>query len=380
MRASTQGRRAHGRERAEEGSRLGRLGPSPVLAAHYTVSTTALRPNLTCQWVDAARLDAATAVDPCVLGAIQFGGEAVLAPLHALPHTLLNKPALAPAPLMVEIWSGATAAIALEAGGIRCRHNGEILFGAVSVDVPIDIDNGLDDAAFAAYRAVLECLRATGYPHLLRVWNSIPDINRDDAGLERYRRFNSARFRAFDEARLPTQTGSPAATALGTFGGPLVVQFLAGRAAATAVENPRQVSAYHYPKQYGPRAPSFSRGALWRSGEQHILFISGTASIVGHETRHRGDVVAQTHEIVANLEAVLAQAQVVARNQGALEFGVPLAGLQIKTYLRHRDDLPDVRAALAAHGIDTARVLFLLADICRADLLVEIEALGAAAA
>lgn len=333
---------------------------------------TALRPRLACRWIDAAHLPA-EAADDYVLGAVQFGGDAVLPALRPLPHARLNKPALAPGPVVVEVWSGAAPVTTLDIGPVRCGHNGETLFGVVSVELAALAADALGDAAYAAYRAALECLQATGYPHLLRVWNSIPDINRDDAGLERYRRFNLARFRAFQEAHLPTHTGAPAATALGTFGGPLVIQFLAARSPATAIENPRQVSAYHYPQQYGPRAPNFSRAALWRAADGPSLFISGTASIVGHETQHRGDVAAQTRETLVNLDAICQQAR---RAGAGADWG--LNELALKVYVRHARDLDVVRAEMAARGIDAAAALYLHADICRADLLVEIEAFGAA--
>jgi hypothetical protein len=58
------------------------------------------------------------------------------------------------------------------------------------------------------------------------------------------------------------------------------------------------VSAYDYPRQYGPAAPSFSRAALT---PDPLLLISGTASIVGHASVHLGDVTAQLEETLANL-------------------------------------------------------------------------------
>ena len=46
--------------------------------------------------------------------------------------------------------------------------------------------------------------------------------------------------------------------------------------------------------------------------------------------------------------------------------------------MRHASDQPLVRQVLAGHGLDADAVLYLHADICRADLLVEIEAIGPA--
>jgi enamine deaminase RidA (YjgF/YER057c/UK114 family) len=202
-----------------------------------------------------------------------------------------------------------------------------------------------------------------------------PGINIDDGGLERYRRFNLHRFKAYDEAKHPTATGAPAACALGSSGGPLVLYCLASKTPPEAIENPRQTSAYRYPQQYGPRAPSFSRAALWRGDDEDsdVLFVSGTASIVGHETLHQGNVVAQAHETLTNLQSVVASAV----SHGARDVAL-LSDLRLKAYVRHPQDQPRVQQVLAGHGLDAENVLYLHADICRSDLLVEIEAIGPA--
>src|SRR2546430_4442521 len=51
--------------------------------------------------------------------------------------------------------------------------------------------SALHQATTQAYRQICATLAAEGYPHLLRVWNYLPDINRDSHGTERYRQFNS---------------------------------------------------------------------------------------------------------------------------------------------------------------------------------------------
>ena len=63
--------------------------------------------------------------------------------------------------------------------------------------------------------------------------------------------------------------------------GPLAIGFLAGRAVPRHFENPRQVPAFEYPAQYGPRPPSFSRATAVKAGEGRWIFISGTAAVVG---------------------------------------------------------------------------------------------------
>ena len=85
----------------------------------------------------------------------------------------------------------------------------------------------------------------------------------------------------------------------------LQVYWLAARVAGTPLENPRQVAAYRYPRQYGPQSPTFARAMLPPAGSDMPLLLSGTASVVGHETRHPGDVLAQLDETFANLDSLL---------------------------------------------------------------------------
>ena len=98
------------------------------------------------------------------------------------------------------------------------------------------------------------------------------------------------------------------------------------------------------------------------------LFISGTASIVGHATQHAGDVTEQTRETLANIRALLAQA----KNAG---FDAFTQGhrLLLKVYLHQPDSLSLVRAQVAAEFGAMQQAVYLQADVCRTDLLLEIE-------
>jgi chorismate lyase / 3-hydroxybenzoate synthase len=146
-----------------------------------------------------------------------------------------------------------------------------------------------------------------------------------------------------------------------------VIYFLAARTPARPIENPRQVSAYEYPPIYGPRSPSFSRASIYAQGSMEALFISGTASIVGHETRHRGDLPSQISETTENLRALIGAAEQTA--------SAPLSGhWALKIYLQNPAYREAVNPAIdAMFGVDSQR-LYLRGDICRSDLLLEIEA------
>jgi enamine deaminase RidA (YjgF/YER057c/UK114 family) len=214
-------------------------------------------------------------------------------------------------------------------------------------------------------------LESRGYNAILRFWNYFPGVNRVSHNLERYLQFNIGRQNAFLSHGRSVTGNVPAACALGSADGGLQVAFLAARADPIGIENPRQISAYHYPDQYGPRSPTFSRASLVNLWGRDLLFISGTASIVGHQTLHAGDVGAQTRECLRNIAAVVAEAN--RRTPGA---GFDLGDLAYKVYIRYREDLVRVRHELMRFIGAPVSVVFLQADVCRADLLVEIEASG----
>jgi chorismate lyase / 3-hydroxybenzoate synthase len=237
----------------------------------------------------------------------------------------------------------------------------------------------LDEAAGGAmtarserlYAALLRSIEDRGYPHIVRIWNIVEDINRVEHGLERYRQFCLGRHDAYVRRDPDLAERFPAASAVGARAGGLTVYGIAARAPGLPIENPNQMSAYRYPSRYGPRSPSFSRALVkeWPECGLANLYISGTASITGHETRHAGDLRAQVEQTIDNLETVVAEA---GRKTGRrFAFGNP--GTLMKAYVRRPEDLPAIRACVAERLGADVEVLYLRADVCREALLVEID-------
>lgn len=226
----------------------------------------------------------------------------------------------------------------------------------------------LETATRELYRRIFS---ATSGRHLYRIWNYVPRINAVNEGLENYRRFCRGRSLAFeDQFGAAYQRQLPSASAVGALEGPLAIAFLAGVAEERHFENPQQVPAFEYPTIYGPRAPSFSRATLVGNAESRKLFISGTAAIRGHATIATGDLSGQLACTRENL-ALIAQTAGAGPNTGAADNWQRM----FKVYVRHPGDLPHVRDDLERHLLrpdDT--ISFLHADLCRTDLLVEIEA------
>ena len=308
------------------------------------------------------------------LGCVTFGAARPASVMSARQH-VHAEPLYPPHDSSQEHWFVSAPTQELSGPGFSGRHNQDVLFGVIEVPEPAETladSPPLEQAARHAYTQLFQILDEHNFPYLWRTWNYMSAINQVTHGLERYRQFNAGRGQGFAKGARAMTDSVPAACALGVHGGPLSVAFLAGRTPTLAIENPRQTSAYHYPRQYGTQSPTFSRASLARLHDQELLLLSGTASIVGHQTLHIGDVRRQTAETLANIEAVVAQTNLLAR--GACNFH--LHDLQLRVYVRHASDMDAVRSVLVAHLAPDQQVRFLKADICRSDLDVEIEGIA----
>ncbi len=257
-----------------------------------------------------------------------------------------------------------------EAGAATMRDGvwlfrGPDLCGGFGLARP-DLD--LEAATEDLYRRLFA---ATDGLHLHRIWNYVPHINRLETRLENYRLFCRARSLAF-ETRLGKDFKAllPASSAVGAAAGPLAVAFVAGSTPGRHFENPAQVPAFDYPAEHGPRPPSFSRATRADTGTATHVFISGTAAIRGHATVAPGELEPQLECTLDNLRLISAAAGAgpALGADGAWE-------RRFKVYLRHPDDLRRVVSRLESGLLRPPdHVVYLHADVCRAELVVEIEA------
>jgi chorismate lyase / 3-hydroxybenzoate synthase len=295
--------------------------------------------------------------DPAVLAVIGFGSAA---PQSTDPRYLRVglEPLGGHAPF--EVWRAPGIVERGRDGAVRWAGSPDYCFGSIEVaeaDYPT-----LTEATEAAYAELSRFTVTRQWPHLLRIWNYLAAINEGVGDAERYKHFCTGRSAGM---RSVHRQGFSAASAIGRSDGEAVLQvyWLGAREAGVAVENPRQVSAWRYPREYGPTSPTFAR-AMRGPCAAAQLHISGTAAVVGHQSRHDGDLPAQLDETFANLDSLLASA-------GNLRgFG---AGSVLKAYVRHRDDLAPTEQLLKQRLPDAAKRLVLLGDICRAELLVELD-------
>jgi chorismate lyase/3-hydroxybenzoate synthase len=279
-----------------------------------------------------------------------------------LPIIRVSVPQFNEDPLL-EVWCASQPITRGEKNGIRYAASDDALVGYAESEAVL-----LESPTYHAMSSVLGLLRDRGYPHLLRIWNFFPGINEDDMQLERYKRFCVGRHQAFSEEGHEFTRDLPAASAVGSKAGNLMIYFLAAKSRGSPQENPRQVAAYRYPPQYAPKSPAFARGMLATLGAETQLYISGTASIVGHESTHLNDIAGQLEETLANIDALIAAT--AERHDLTMDRSCMTL---MKVYLRRAQDYRLARQRLQqVMGADFP-ILYLQADICRSDLLLEIE-------
>jgi chorismate lyase/3-hydroxybenzoate synthase len=293
---------------------------------------------------------------PDVLAAIGFGARAPF----AVDDPRALRVGLDPiGESTLEVWRANGAVRSGRSGPLAWSTDGD--HGFVAIEVDEAAHDGIAGAAEHAYRELIAFIHASATPHVLRLWNYLDAINLGEGDNERYRHFCVGRARGMAET---WSTSYPAATAIGRRDGVRMLQVyaLTARSPGTPVENPRQVSAWRYPRQYGPAAPTFARG-MTTPARQYL--ISGTAAVVGSASQHRGDIAAQLDETLANLGSLLSA------GAGAHErFG---SGSVLKVYLRQPGDAALAESIVRERAPSLEGLLLLGGDICRRELLIEID-------
>jgi enamine deaminase RidA (YjgF/YER057c/UK114 family) len=240
-------------------------------------------------------------------------------------------------------------------------------------------------SASAAFESIVGILEKEGMSmnSLVRQWNYIGNILQIRNGYQNYQTFNEVRNEYYQKYR--TIPGYPAATGIGMMHGGVVLDFLAihqdKSLKVRPVENPNQINAYEYDqkvlkgsKEKGQplkHAPQFERALMVINKKSTSLLISGTASIIGQKTIGKGDVREQTIVTIENIKKLI-DPESISQLAGS-DFGSCGRFSLIRVYVKHSKDFEDVRKICSEHYPGVPAV-YIIADICRDDLLVEIEA------
>lgn len=225
------------------------------------------------------------------------------------------------------------------------------------------------------------------FEQVVRTWLYLGDITGLEEQAQRYQRLNLARSDFFRDRRFaseplhghPLGVCYPASTGIGACGRDVLVSCLAlaGERADVIrlpLENPRQIAAHDYDQRYGPQSPKFSRTMAIVSQAAATVLVSGTASILDSESHHAGNVAAQTGETLDNIAALISAENF--RRHGQDDLGASLDEMaSLRVYVKRREDYATVEAACRTR-LGNVPTVYTFADLCRPELLVEIEGIA----
>ncbi len=249
--------------------------------------------------------------------------------------------------------------------------------------------NGVYDRSISAFQQMRGLLAGVGirYEQVIRTWLYLGDIVGPEGETQRYKELNRARTDFYKNIRFTpanpppgfNPTVYPASTGIGADGRDVLMSCIAlsterDDIVATPLENPLQTSAFDYSTKYGPKSPKFARAMALSCGPFATIFVSGTASITESETRYLGDVEGQTRQTLDNIEALISEENL--RGHGMPGLGATMDGLAlVRVYIKHQEDYAKARAVCEAR-LGEVPTVYAVADVCRPELLVEIEGIA----
>ncbi len=226
----------------------------------------------------------------------------------------------------------------------------------------------LKEQAKEAFEAVRFILEKNGFPlnSIVRQWNYIPGIIAFDKGIQNYQAFNDVRSKEYNTTQWPS--GYPAATGIGIDGHQLIIDILAVEGYATqAISNRKQIDAHEYSADVllghssSKTSPKFERARSVVSSSSGMLFISGTAAIKGEES----DIADIRQQTLLTLEHIELLCSSLDKDSMHIQ--------QLRVYIKREEDFDQVKKICDEHYPDAA-IIYVKADVCRDELLVEIEA------
>lgn len=245
------------------------------------------------------------------------------------------------------------------------------------------------EESFSAFQEMKDQLATAGatFDQVVRTWLYINQITGEREGRQRYKELNRARTDFFKEIHFATALRAswapeiiyPASTGIGTEGGEINMCCMALSSSRPDVflvplENPRQTPAYQYQSRYSPQSPKFSRAMAVVQGHFVTTLVSGTASIVDSVSCFPGDVARQTEQTITNIENLMGTENFA--RHGLSGGGATLRDIaKIRVYVKNMSDYEACRE-VCERRLPRVPAIYLQADVCRPELLVEIEAVA----
>ncbi len=251
-----------------------------------------------------------------------------------------------------------------------------------------DVKDSIREQSDSLFTKILKVLTKEGLEvsDIFRQWNYIPQITAmDDNDYQHYQAFNDSRSEFYRLADW-SKNGYPAATGIGMDCGAVTVDLIAVKPLnkkfrIIPIDNDLQLAAHVYTQEVligangdkieGRSTPKFERAkALGSADEGYICFISGTAAIRGEESMESRDAAVQTIQTMENVEHLISDHTCNIYN---IELSSKVREIHsARAYVKLPDDTEAIKEVVEDRWPDTS-VIYLLADVCREELLIEIE-------
>jgi len=229
---------------------------------------------------------------------------------------------------------------------------------------------GIEPQSVEAFRLLGDVLRREGFPlnSIIRQWNYIERITAFDGQDQHYQAFNNARSDFYSKTEWTN--GYPAATGIGANLGGILIDvdaavFTTPDAFATPIDNKLQVAAHAYSEQVLEVArqkkttPKFERAKSMTFQDRKLIYISGTAAIRGEESLTGVGLERQLRITMENIAELIADAKLV----------------KLRVYLKNKSDYEEAERLMNTYGLNIP-ISYMWADVCRDELLIEIEGIA----
>jgi len=222
---------------------------------------------------------------------------------------------------------------------------------------------------------------------IVRQWNYIENILNNDDAIQHYQEFNNQRTGFYGTVKW--DSGYPSATGIGTEAGGVGINLIAVKSSANydvySIKNPKQTDAHGYSEKvlWGSKeglsktTPKFERGKIIITNNYIDIYVSGTAAIIGENTIPEIDVKSQTRTTIENILSLVSIENL--KNNIPEKYHSRLNKLidgfsfsYIRVYVKQENYVREVKKICLEYFGDSPTI-FVVADICRKNLLVEIE-------
>lgn len=241
--------------------------------------------------------------------------------------------------------------------------------------------------AFEQMQAILK-EEQMQWSDIIRQWNYIEQITAietiDSFDSQHYQIFNDVRTKYYNQSTF--EHGFPAATGIGTDFGGICIDFIAARlnkeSKIIGLKNPVQIDAYSYSKQvlaennlmgdFCCTTPKFERAKVLLTPQGQWIFVSGTAAITGETSIDNNTVEHQTKLAIENILQLISWDNL--HNHG-VKRGKEVKMDYLRAYVKYQEDIPQVMDICKTRFPEIS-IACVVADVCRPELLVEIEGMA----